>query len=372
MHSGIRLGKLFKIEIFLDYSWIVIFAVIFVALSNLYFPEVLKNHPKQEYYLLGFILSLLFFFSSLFHELTHTYVAIKNKVKIDHITLFLFGGISELFDEPKSAEREFKIAVAGPAANLALAIVFAIGWVALARYYPSPAIIAILSALFEMNLILCLFNLFPGFPLDGGRIVRALVWAINGDLKKATEFATRGGQAMGLLLVIFGIIEILIGMLWFGVFMILIGLFINQAAGQNYLELEIREILKGVPVLDLMNKKILTLTPTLSIDFALSEYFIKYLSQSFPVIHNEKVIGLVSMNSIRKYANQFGEDARVSDCMENFPSNLEVGEATESLLALKLMIEKNVSFLPVKREGKIVGMITLEEIASYLSENNMI
>lgn len=372
MRTGIRLCKLFGIEIFVDFSWVIIFALVFVTLSMIYFPQTLENQSSLVYFLLGLITTFLFFISSLIHELAHSIISIKNKIKVEHISLFLFGGVSDLFNEPKSADKEFKIAIAGPAISLLIALLLAVAWELSNRFFPSAIFAALCSTLFQINLVLAMFNLLPGFPLDGGKIVRSMFWAATKDYRKATKLATRCGQALGLIIITFGIFQILIGQLWFGLVIILIGLFLNQAAGQNYLELEIKELLKNVPVLNLMSTQILTLSPNLSIDSALSEYFLKYMSQSFPVIKDEEVIGLISLSNIRKHSSHLSEDARVHDCMESFPSNISVAENTETLRALKIMIEKNISFLPVKREGHIVGMITLEEIANYLAESKTI
>lgn len=372
MRTGIRLGKIWNIEVFVDFSWVVILIVVFVTLSMLYFPQVLENKSRVIYFVLGLTTTVLFFISSLIHELAHSLVSIKNKVKVEHISLFLFGGISNLFEEPPSAEKEFKIAISGPVASLGLALILAALWVLSNKYFPSPVFVAVVSTLFQINLILAMFNLLPGFPLDGGKIMRSIIWATSGDYKKATQLTTYCGQALGVLIIAIGVFQILLGQFWFGVLIIMIGFFIYQAAGQNFMELKIKELLRNVPVLNLMNTQILTLSPNLSIDSALSEYFLKYMSQSFPVIKDDQVVGLISLSNIRKHANSLNEDARVQDCMESFPHNISVAENTESLRALKIMIEKNLSFLPVKREGRIIGMITLEEIANYLAESNMI
>ncbi len=369
---GIYIFKIKDIEIFLDYSWLIVFFLLVFLFSYYYFPAALHNKGNIYYFSLGLITSLLFFLSSFIHELMHSIVAQKINLPVKRITLFLFGGMSEIFEEPKSAEAEFKMAIAGPATSLAIAIFFGILWGILDRFFNYPAAVAVFSTLFEANLILTIFNLLPGFPLDGGRIMRSIIWATSHDYKKATKFATGGGQVLAMFLIFFGILEIVISGFWGGFWLILIGLFLNQAAGQSFLELSIKESLKDVAVNDLMSQKIVTLSPNLSLDLVMTEYFIKYLAQSFPVVEDEQVIGIVSIDEIRKKSQNLTEFSRVKDVMVGYPPDLNVSQNTKSVSALKLMVEQNVSFLPVKKDGKLVGMITLDSIANYLSAQGVI
>lgn len=372
MRSGIRLGKIFNIEIFLDYSWIIIFIILTFLFAWVYYPAVLPGFSLPHRILLAFATSILFFASSFLHELTHSLVALKNKIKVRRIILFLFGGMSELFEEPPSAEKEFKIAVSGPTTSLALAVIFAFLWTIFDKYLNIPALIVLTATLFQANLILAFFNLLPGFPLDGGRIMRSIYWAATKDFKKATLIASTGGHVVAIFLIFFGILQVVLTGNWAGIWLILIGLFLNQAASQSYLELEIKDALSGLAVRNFAKKDVLCLSPNLLINDALSEYFINYASMSFPVVEGERVVGLISLADIRRNAKKLSFDSRVSDIMRNYPDNLNISPEAKVLDSFKLMIEKNVSFIPVLENNKISGMITLETISEYLVEKKII
>jgi Zn-dependent protease/predicted transcriptional regulator len=371
MRTGIRLDKIFNIEIFLDYSWIVVFVLVVWIFAVFYLPSRLTGIGVFTRIWLAVLISVLFFASALAHELMHSYVAVKNKIKVNRIILFLFGGMSELFEEPNTPEKEFKIAIAGPATSLALAVIFAFLWSMLAKYSHSEILIVIASVLFQVNIILAMFNLLPGFPLDGGRILRSVYWAATSDFKKSTLIATTGGQLVAIFLIVLGILQVIITGLWSGVWLILIGLFLNQAAGQSYMELEIKEKLENKKVADFINKNIICLNPRLSIEDALAEYFLFYASMSFPVVDDDKVVGIIALKDIRKTIKHVPDNAHVGDIMRLFPAKLST-ELNESVLSsLKKMIERDVAFLPVMQENKIVGMITLESISKYLSEGHV-
>jgi Zn-dependent protease/predicted transcriptional regulator len=306
------------------------------------------------------------------HELAHSLVAKANKIRVKRITLFLFGGMSELFEEPQDAEAEFKIALSGPATSVFLALIFLIAWRLLDRFTSYTPAITVVSALFQINMILAIFNLLPGFPLDGGRVVRSIAWALSRDLRAATRIATSLGQVVAFFIILFGILQIIILGMWTGLWLILIGLFLLQSAGQSYLELQIREALGNMTVESLMNPNVLTLHPNLSINDALAEYFIKYASQSFPVVEDNEVVGLISLHDIRANIEYMRDDARVGEIMRTFPKQVFMKPKNKVLDALKIMIEEDLAFLPIKKDRHIVGMITLESIASFLAEEKII
>ena len=372
VNRGIKVGKILGIDFYIDYSWILIFIITSFVLGVKYFPAEYKSLGLGMNIVLGIITAILFFASAFIHELAHSLVARMNNVKIKKITLFLFGGMSELFEEPQNAEVEFKIALAGPATSVVLAIVFLVLWRIFDRYTSFTAGIAVVSTLFQVNMILAIFNLLPGFPLDGGRIIRSLIWALNKDIDTATRIATSLGQIVSFFIIVFGIIQIILLGMWSGLWLILIGLFLIQTAGQSYLELQIREALSSQKVENLMNPNVLTLHPSLSINDALAEYFIKYASQSFPVVRDNEVVGLISLQDIRAQIETMPDNARVREIMRSFPDNLSLRPESKAIEALKIMIEKDLSFLPIKKDSRIVGMITLESIANYLAEERII
>lgn len=371
--NGIRLGKFFSIEVFIDYSWIVIFVIITWLLSFRYYPSQYENFSSLTNLFLGFFTSILFFASVLAHELMHSIVAQKNGIKINKIVLFLFGGISEMFEEPKNAYSEFRIAIAGPGASIVLTLIFSLLWIFFDRVVEFPTLSALSSTLFEMNLILTIFNLLPGFPLDGGRMLRSLLWAGTKDIKKATYISTIFGKVVSLIIIFYGILQIIVAGYWGGIWLILIGIFLYHASGQSYLELKIQSILKSLPLFKIMKKNIVFISPYLTINDALSEYFLRYTSQGFPVVDGDEVIGFISLNDIREKVDVLSDNSRVAEAMRLYPKNIYLRPSDKVLKALKLMIVNELTFLPVKNsENKLVGVITLDEIAKYLSEKNVI
>jgi Zn-dependent protease/predicted transcriptional regulator len=314
----------------------------------------------------------VFFASALIHEIAHSFVAKANGIKVGRITLFLFGGISELFEEPPSAESEFKIAIAGPTASIFLAFVFAFFWQLLLKIGTNLLFIAIFKTLFELNFMLAIFNLLPGFPLDGGRVLRSIVWAITKDLKRATQFASRGGKVVAFFLVLLGVFEIFTIGTWGGIWLILIGLFLNQATNQSYLEIRIQEALRDAKVIELLKADIAYLPSNLSVKDALVHYFMNYSEAIFPVMKSDQIIGFVSLNDIKKNTYILPENARISDVMRDFPTDAEIKSDEKVSKALKMMVYKEVSFLPIKDDSHILGIITLDGIAMFLNKKGII
>lgn len=372
-NGGFKLARIYGIEIFIDYSWLVIFLLILWLFTYVYYPTLFPEFSNTTDLMLGFLTAILFFSSALLHELAHSVVSIKNGLNVKRITLFLFGGIAELFDEPKDAKSEFKIAVAGPATSIILAILFYLLSKVFSIYFYYMPAIALCLTLFEVNMILAIFNLLPGFPLDGGRIMRSIYWFFRKDLHAATKVASNGGKIIAFLLIILGIIQILGTGFVSGIWLILVGLFLYRAAGQSYLELLINDALREIDIEKIMRKNVVFVTPSISINELMSDYFLKYNSMSFPVIQQDDVVGLVSLKDVRKKSSEELIDTHVWDLMKSFPHNLNLSPQDKAISALKMMLMEDISFIPVKnKEGKLLGLVTLEGIADYLNEQKII
>lgn len=367
---GIKIGSFIGIEISIDLSWLVIFAAITWILATSYYPGKF-NIDQSTSISLAFITSSFFFLSALIHEMIHVYVAQINKIKIKRITLYLFGALSELFEEPTNPDTEFKISIAGPTTSMIITLLFMALWVLSSHYYNHVSLVAFFSTMFQINLFLTTVNLLPGFPLDGGRILRSIIWASNGDLLKATRTSSLIGQLIAFILICFGVFDIILTGSWSGIWFVFIGLFLNQASTQDYLELRIKKALEEKTVM-FFAEKYYYINPKLSIGEAISEYFLKFDTQIFPVATNEKIIGVLSLNDINKKRNRITTLTRVEEVMKtiNIYTYLKPGDS--ALKALKIMAIKQLGFIPIKDHDKIVGMITLERIASYLAEVNII
>ena len=257
MDKGIKLFKVFGIQISLNYSWFIIFGLIAWSLAQGYFPQMRPNLSLTTYWLMGFITALLLFLSVVLHELSHSYVAMASGIEIKGITLFIFGGVARISREPSDARTEFKIAIAGPATSLALALVFWLSSRGVDFLMPGSVISSIFYYLFLINGILVAFNLIPGFPLDGGRLLRAYLWNRTDNLKEATRIASRVGKWFALLLIFVGFANIITGRLLNGIWFVFIGMFLQQAAAESYQVVVLQHSLEGVKVRDLMTSNVI-------------------------------------------------------------------------------------------------------------------
>jgi len=370
--NGFKIGKVFGIEIFIDYSWFIIFVLITWLLAAQFFPSFNSNASVFTNIVLGTITSLLFFSSVLIHELAHSIVANRNGIKVDRITLFLFGGISELFEEPTSAKVEFKIAIVGPLTSFLLAALFGLLYLIFRSHANLINFTLVFSTLAEINLLLGFFNLLPGFPLDGGRILRSIVWAVNKNLKDSTYIATLGGRIVAITIVLVGVLRGVTTDFFGGVWLILIGLFLYQAAGQSYLELLIRMALEKVRIKEIMNPNIVSVSPFLTINDLIEEYFLKYDYVTLPVIRDNVIVGTISLDDIRSNSEDLESMTRVHEVMRHNVNNLYLQQEDRVLTALKQMVSSKVSFISVRDHDQLIGILTLDDIAKYLSDQKVI
>jgi len=370
--NGFKIGKVFGIEIFIDYSWFIIFILITWLLAAQFFPSFNPHASIFTNIILGTVTSLLFFTSVLTHELAHSIVAKRNGIEVNRITLFLFGGISELFEEPTNAKIEFKVAIIGPLTSFLLAALFGLLYLIFRSHANLINFTLVFSTLAEINLLLGFFNLLPGFPLDGGRILRSIVWAINKNLKNSTYIATLGGRIVAITIVLIGVLRGITTDFFGGVWLILIGLFLYQAAGQSYLELLIHMALEKVRIKEIMNPNIVSVSPFLTINDLIEEYFLKYDYITLPVIMDNEVVGTISLDDIRNNSEDLESMIRVHEIMKPNTNNLYLQQEDKVLNALKQMISSRVSFVSVRDHNQLIGVLTLDDIAKYLSDQKVI
>lgn len=349
MDGGVRIGKVFGITIKLHYTWFLIFALLAWSLAISYFPLQIEGQTKLVYWVMGAFASLLLFASVLLHELSHSLVAIKNKIKVSSITLFFFGGVAEVAEDAFSPKKELKIAIAGPIISMFLGLCFFV----LAKATVS-APNAVFSYLAWVNFLLGAFNLVPGFPLDGGRVLRAILWKKWGDLNRATYFAAEGGKTFGIFLILIG----LLGIFWgrFNLWYVLIGYFIYTIAKNTYKFTIIRNVLKDSKVKDVMTKDFKKLDANTAVkDFDFKKY-LKYEQWAYPVSLKKKVIGIAIQQQIEKAKTA---DGKIRMAAVTIPLNkIKTVEADDSCVkAYELMTRQNIELLPVMNKGKVVGVV---------------
>jgi len=355
--AGITLFRIAGIRIRLDISWFIIFALVLLALSAGYFPRNFPGQAPQTYWIAGFIATLLFFASVLIHELSHSLVAIHSGIEIPEITLFIFGGVSRLSQEPKDPVTELKIAIVGPLSSFVLAALF---WVlkSFSRGLEPSMIVAVFGYLAWINLALGIFNLIPGFPLDGGRVFRAIWWWKSGSLTRATKIASDIGKGFALALMLLGGLQIFAGALISGLWLVFIGMFLRGMSAQGYEEVVIRKALEGVRVEEVMVREVVSVPPDLTVADLVHDYFLQYAYRGFPVLGNGRVLGIVSLPAVKNVPREEQQSTRVQEIMA--PKSDSMLIATEASLAdaLVQMSREGEERLLVISQDRLVGMVT--------------
>ncbi|HII15466.1 MAG TPA: site-2 protease family protein [Nanoarchaeota archaeon] len=360
--GSLSIGKIYGISINLHYSWFLIVALMAWSLAIGYFPAQIPGKNEALYWLMGVLAALLLFASVLLHELSHSIVAIKNRIKVESITLFFFGGVAQVHEDGFNAAKELKVAIAGPLASFALALIFFLVSKVSMAYVSS-----VLAYVAGINLVLGIFNLIPGFPLDGGRVFRAILWWKLKDLNKATYYAAQAGKVCAVLLIITGVMGYFAGRidLWY----ILLGLFLYSVANSSYSQTVLGSILKKVKVKDIMMKKFRTLDAGSSV---LKADFKKVISSDqwiYPVKAGRKIIGVVSQEAIEK-AKVSGRKAKIGDIATPIAKVKSVTPDDDCMKAYELMAMQGMEILPVMGKGKAIGIVKAATISEILSIEN--
>lgn len=385
MRSGLGLGKIFGIKIYVDWSWIFIFLLVTTELGLDVFPSVHPDWGTALTWGTALVAAFLFFLSVLAHELAHSIVARANGIPVSNITLFLFGGVSNIQREPPSPRIEFVMAIVGPLTSIVLGAIFLFlsGAIAVSADLflgNLPRALAALDPLSTLllwlgpiNIVLGVFNLVPGFPLDGGRVLRSILWAITHNLRRATQWASWVGQAIAWLFIAGGISMVfgislpyfgtgLVGGLWLA----FIGWFLNNAAVQSYRQVVVEDLLGGVPVSQLMRQNAPAVPPSLPVSSLVHDHIMGTDDRAFPVIDNDRLLGLVCIEDVRKAPKERWDSTPVSQIMT--PAN-ELAVATpreDAAEALGELATRDVNQLPVVDNGRLVGMLRRRDIMRWL------
>jgi len=360
---AIFLGRILGIPIEIDYSWFLIFVLLTWTLAVGYYPQEFKHWPIAEYWVVGAITAIMLFVSVLLHELGHSAVALHYKIHVRSITLFIFGGISQIATEPPSAKIEFLIAIAGPIVSFALGGLFAS-----LRYVVGPfaPLLALMEYLAYINVILGAFNLIPGFPLDGGRVFRAAVWGVTGDLRRATDLAGNVGKVIGYLFIFIGVWQMFSGNFINGLWIAFIGWFLDGAAASQMRQQRLQDLLAGHLVGDAMSRRYASISPDTTLQGLVDEHILGSGGRSFIVERDGNVIGLLTPHLMASVPRNRWPETQVTQVMISGPALRFVQPDTDLWQALAQMDRDGVNQLPVVLNGRIVGMLTREDIISYL------
>jgi Zn-dependent protease/CBS domain-containing protein len=358
----VRVLTLFGIPIHINASWVLIYALITWTLAVGYFPQQLPGLEPFAYWANGLLAALLLFVSVLLHELAHSVVATRHGLAVNGITLHLLGGVSELEDEPAHPRTEFLIAAAGPLASFAIALVL---W--LAR---STVDVAWLSALFTylilVNVAIGVFNLIPGFPLDGGRVLRAAIWHVTGNFVRATSIASRVGSLVALGLVMLGVLQTLTGSLLSGVWLVLIGLFLRQAAAASESQVTVRTALGTLPIADVMAREPVTVPWTASVADLVQQFWAHHFT-SFPVVDGASVRGIATVHDLGRVPSEDWERTSVQHVMRPLADDLTIPSTATALEAMQKAAANGVGRLAVLDGSRLVGYVSLKDLTHVLA-----
>jgi Zn-dependent protease len=357
-----KIATLMGIPVRLHFSWFIIFGLITWSLSSYYFPEAAPDLPRISYWLKGILAAVLLFASVAFHELAHSYVAQRYRMTITSITLFIFGGVAQMKGEPPNPRAEFRIALAGPLSSFFLALVFFL----LSRGGEGTTQ-ALFAYLARINLILGLFNLIPGFPMDGGRVLRSFLWSRKKDYYSATRTASGVGKKIGIFFIFFGFFSFFTGFPG-GLWLLLIGWFIYTAAQASYQQSTLQETLAGIQVKNVMVRRegLVVLPPTLSVEEAVNDYFLRHGFGGFPVMDDGKFLGMVSLKEIKNVPRNKWGTVPLSEILVPHEKRWELSLGDDVMQALQMMIREDKGRIIVTEGNSVVGLITRNGIARYL------
>ena len=364
-----RVGRIRGIELRIDISWAII-AILVSYSMFLRFRFVYPGIDDAYGIVLAVASAILFFGSVLFHEFAHAFTAQSRGIPVKSITLFLFGGATHAKVEAKGPGAEFLIAVVGPLSSLVLAGLFAILGVWGDAVLPQE-VAGAFGYLAFINLALAIFNLVPGFPLDGGRVLRAIIWGATGSLAKATRVASITGQGFGYLLVAAGLFFVFNGVLATGIWFAAIGWFLAQAARMGYEQLQLRRMLEDVEAEDVMASTVSSIPADLTLQEAVDDYFMRHDHSAFPVAEHDGTIGLLSLRRVKQVPREEWATTRVREAMTELDDRCTVSPST-SMADVVERLEGDNRRVVVVSDGEVVGIISPSDVSRWLQRRQLI
>jgi Zn-dependent protease len=361
--QNVPLGKILGIPIGLDYSWFLIFALLTWMLAGSYYPAEFKNWPPLLYWVMGAATAIMLFASVLLHELGHSVVALRFKVPVRSITLFIFGGVAQIGAESPSPRAELLIAIAGPIVSLALAVFFSVVEPAVAAIQPLWGLAEYLA---YINFALVLFNLIPGFPLDGGRVFRAIVWAVTRNMRRATLLAANVGRFFGFLFIFAGVWQMLGGNFGGGLWIAFIGWFLDNAASAQVHQVMFQGLLAGHTASQAMSGHCVTVSTDLTLQQLVDEHILGSGLRCFLVNRGADTVGLMTLHRVKEVPRPDWAKTTTAQVMLPLEELKRVSPDTGLWAALQLMDRDGVNQVPVMTDGRVVGMLSREDVITFL------
>jgi Zn-dependent protease/predicted transcriptional regulator len=362
----IHLFTLFGFSVGIDFTWFFLAILVAWSLASYLFPVYYKGYSTGIYWAMGVAGAIGLFISIVFHEFWHSMVARRLGLPMKGITLFIFGGVAEMEDEPASAKVEFLMAIVGPLSSLVLGGIFLlIYWGGRAAGWPM-GVWGVLQYLGWLNLLLAAFNMIPAFPLDGGRVLRSILWAAKGNLRWSTRVAAAIGSGFGILLIILGLLTFIAGGFIAGLWYFLIGLFVRAAARMSYRQALVRSALAGETVARFMQTNPVVVSPSLSVHELVNDYFYRYHYKMFPVVTDGTLVGCITSRQVGNVPKELWDQRRVQDVLAPCSTQNAVPPNTDAMQALALMNRTGNGRLLVVDGEHLVGIVTLKDLLKFL------
>ena len=359
---SVRIGKVMGIPVRIHYTLWFVFALIAWSLAEGYMPHQYPGLSTLTYWIIGIASAIILFASILVHELSHSYVAKKNGLPIARITLFFFGGVSEMTEEPQDPALEVRMAAAGPLMSFLIAFVLGAAWYVGGVVKAPIPIIATLGYAALINGILGVFNLLPAFPLDGGRVLRGSIWKRSNNLVSSTKTATKVSERLSLLMMFAGFVLIVFGDFIDGIWIVVLAWFIKSGAETSLKQTLVGEALTGVSVSDIMTKNVLAVPPDITVHQLVSDYFLVHHHGGYPVVKNGQVLGLITLQCVRNVPKENRDYTTVQQAMIPCERAVVVKPSTNALDAMQSMNRNKVGRVLVVDEGRLMGIVTREDV----------
>ncbi len=368
MRAQIKLGRIAGIAIGLHYSWFIIAFLIVLSLAD-HFHTVTPEWSKTVVWSAAIVTGVLFFVALLLHELAHSLVAKARGMRVRAITLFALGGVSQIESETPDAKSEFWMAIAGPLTSAALGV----GFLGIARLggwtpggEPKAPVVAVLLWLGYINIMLAIFNMIPGYPLDGGRVLRAVIWWMTDDADRATRLASQFGQGVAFIFILLGLYRFFLGANFGGLWLAFIGWFLLDASRGSYLQVELMAGLRGRRVSDIMERDYPTVEGHISLEDFVNEYVLRSGHRCFMVMQNGQAAGLITSNEVKGVDRERWEQTSVQSVMRPLAQLQTIKADTPAIQALEIMSRNDINQLPVVSNGHVEGVLSRSHVLRYL------
>ncbi|MCC7417276.1 MAG: site-2 protease family protein [Acidobacteria bacterium] len=367
MRATIPLGRWFGIPVGLHYSWFIIAWLITVSLAS-QFAILNDAWSRQTVWLLALVTALLFFVGLLLHELAHSTVARAEGIRVRGITLFALGGVSQIEEDAATPGREFWMAIVGPLSSIVIGLLCLAGARGSGWTGPMPptGLAAVLGWLAYINIALGVFNLIPGFPLDGGRVLRSIVWAVTRSKERATQIAARIGQGVAFVLIGFGLLALLFRGDFGGLWIAFIGWFLLEASGASYAQVQLSTTLQGVRVGEVMARQCATVEAGTTVQRFVNDQLLRVVAHCFAVSRGDRIVGLIGSDDVKRIDRAQWDRTTVADAMRPIDTLHPVTPDVPAGDALALMARENVNQLPVISDGHLQGVVTRSYLVQLL------